>query len=249
MVTQPLISIITVCRNAETTIGATLKSVDEQTFTDYEHIIIDGASSDATLSIIKSAPNERRRLSSDPDRGIYDAMNRGLERARGRYVIFLNAGDRFHSPTTLNLYASAISVNPEADIVYGETDIVDINGNYIGPRHLSAPEVLTAESFADGMLVCHQAFMASTRITSYYDVRYKFSADYDWCIRCLQRSRLNINLNAVTIDYLNEGETTRNRSRSLYERFKIMSYYFGAGKSIRRHFSFLRRYIKRRNRK
>ena len=242
---QPLISIITVCRNASATIGPTLKSVDEQTFDDYEHIIVDGVSTDDTLAIVKSSVNHRRRVSSEPDRGIYDAMNRGIERARGRYLLFLNAGDRFHAPDTLSLYAVAIEQHPGADIIYGETDIVDADGKFIAPRHLSVPENLQIDSFAEGMTICHQAFMVSSRIASYYNIKYRYSSDYDWCIRCIQRSRLNVNLHAVVIDYLYEGETTRHRNRSLYERFKIMSYYYGAVKSMWRHLGFIKRRMKR----
>jgi hypothetical protein len=136
--------------------------------------------------------------------------------------------------------------NDYPGIIYGQTDIVDLNGNKLGNRHLLAPESLTLDSFANGMVVCHQAFIALRRITGYYNLKYRFSADYDWCIRCLQHSRSNIYANTVLIDYLNEGVTTSNRYASLLERFKIMCHYYGTTATLLNHIKFIPRFIKRR---
>lgn len=119
----------------------------------------------------------------------------------------------------MQLIADAIKANNDPGIVYGQTNIVDNEGNYIGPRHLLAPEKLTLKSFANGMLVCHQAFIAVRKIAGFYSLDYRFSSDYEWCIRCLQHSRKNVGLgDTVLIDYLSEGLTTRNHSSSLRER-------------------------------
>ncbi|MDE6321826.1 MAG: glycosyltransferase, partial [Muribaculaceae bacterium] len=174
-----------------------------------------------------------------PDRGLYDAMNKGLARAQGDYVIFLNAGDSFHSPDTLQLIADAAMDHDYPGIIYGQTDIVDADRRRIGPRHLTAPEVLEFKSMANGMVVCHQAFVALRKITEPFDLRYRFSADYEWCLRCLKKSKRNQYIDAVLIDYLNEGVTTRNHSKSLMERFKIMCRYYGTLPTIARHFKFL----------
>ena len=107
MAKSPLFSIITITYNAEQTLPATLASVDAQTFTDYEHLIIDGASTDATCSLANAPGNMRRHTFSEPDRGLYDAMNKGLARARGEYLLFLNAGDAFSSCGILARYAEA----------------------------------------------------------------------------------------------------------------------------------------------
>ncbi len=243
---MPLFSIITVCYNAASTLTPTLDSVDEQTYTDYEHLIIDGASTDGTQAVAESVPNDRRRILSEPDRGIYDAMNKGISMSKGSYLIFLNAGDRFHSPDTLAIIAEAIRKADKPGIVYGQTDIVDENGKRIGPRHLTAPAELTLESFADGMVVCHQAFVVLKRIVGFYNLKYHYSADYEWCIRCLQHSRKNVGLvDTVLIDYLSEGMTTRHHKASLKERFKIMSYYYGLLPTLRRHIGFFARWRKR----
>ncbi len=243
---RPLISVITITFNASETLPLTMESVAEQTFTDFEHIIVDGASTDDTILIGRKLGTSGLRIISEPDNGLYDAMNKGIKLACGRYLIFLNSGDKFHASDTLSAYADAIeSQNP--DIVYGDTDIVDIEGKRIGPRHLSAPEILTVDSFRKGMLICHQAFMVRRDISPLYDTDYRFSADYDWCIRCIKASRAGnrVNLKRVTIDYLADGMTDHNKKASLMERFKIMASHYGTLKAIVAHMSFLPRAIKR----
>ena len=244
---MPLFSIITICYNAAETIERTLESVDCQTFGDYEHLIVDGASTDKTVDMVIARANPRRRLISERDNGLYDAMNKGIVNTSGKYLIFLNAGDKFHDSGILDAIAETISSNGSPGIVYGQTDIVDNNGCRIGPRHLSAPGTLTFRSFASGMLVCHQAFVALRRIAPKFDTGYRFSADYKWCVECLKNSRCNVGLtDTVFIDYLNEGVTTKNRIPSLIERFKIMSFYYGFLPTVFRHAGFVFRALKRR---
>lgn len=244
----PLISIITVTFNAGATLPATIKSVEEQTFRDFEYIIVDGKSRDNTLELARTCRVSDIRIKSESDNGIYDAMNKGIGMANGQYLIFLNAGDSFHAPDTLQRIADAIRDNDTPGIVYGQTELVDSDRNLLGPRHLNAPEVLTYESFKDGMLVCHQAFVVLAKIAPLYDLKYKLSADYDWCIQCLQHSRKNVYIPGVMIDYLSEGASTQQRRRSLKERFKIMCYYYGTLPTIMRHISFVPRYLANRRR-
>ena len=244
---EPLFSIITATYNAADTVGRTLASVDAQTFADYEHIVVDGASADGTTGLVNAAENPARRLISEPDRGLYDAMNKGIATATGRYLIFLNAGDKFHSPDTLKLLADAVAREDSPGIVYGQTLIVDDAGRTVGERHLRAPAELTLKSFARGMLVCHQAFVPLRRIAGFYNLKYRYSADYEWCIRCLQHSRKNVGLtDTYLVDYLSEGLTTRHRLPSLMERFRIMSYYYGFFSTVCRHFGFVVRALRRR---
>ncbi|MDE5758035.1 MAG: glycosyltransferase [Allobaculum sp.] len=243
---RPLISVITITYNSSETLPLTMESIAEQTFKDFEHIIVDGASKDDTIIVARRMGSRELRIISEPDDGLYHAMNKGLKMARGRYLIFLNSGDRFHSADTLKAYADAISKsNP--DIIYGDTDIVDIEGKRIGPRHLSVPEILTVDSFSRGMLICHQAFMVKKDIAPLYDTDYHFSADYDWCIRCIKASRAGdrVNLRQVTIDYLSDGMTDHNKKASLVERFRIMAAHYGSMKAITAHLSFIPRAIKR----
>ena len=243
---RPLISVITITYNAAETLPLTMESVAEQSFGDFEHIVVDGASTDDTITLARRLGRSGLRIISEPDDGLYDAMNKGIKAAKGRYLLFLNSGDRFHSQDTLKAYADAIAErNP--DIIYGDTDIVDIEGKRIGPRHLSAPEMLTFDSFSNGMLICHQAFMVRKDIAPLYDTDYRFSADYDWCIRCIKASRAGdrVNLHMVVIDYLADGLTDKHKKASLVERFKIMAAHYGSMKAIAAHLSFIPRAIKR----
>lgn len=243
----PLFSIITVTYNAASTLPATLKSVKEQTSSLFEHIIMDGVSTDRTLKLAIDAGIPQARIYSSPDKGIYDAMNKAMDVAKGDYLIFLNAGDSFHSPDTLSLLAKEIIDNDYPGIIYGQTNLVDSQRRFIAPRHLTAPETLTLESFKEGMLVCHQAFIVNRKLAQPYDTKFRYSADYEWCIRCLQRSRHNRYVPEVLIDYLLEGTTTANRRKSLAERFRIMSYYYGLLPTVARHLAFIPRFLKQKH--
>lgn len=243
---SPLFSIITVTYNAAETLPATLASVKEQSCKLYEYIVMDGVSKDNTVQLATDANIPNARIISSPDKGLYDAMNKAIDIATGEYLIFLNAGDAFHSPDTLQKIADVIMNHDFPGIVYGQTQLVNANRQRIGDRHLTAPEELTLKSFAEGMLVCHQAFIALRRIVGHYDLRYRFSADYEWCIRCLQHSRNNVYIPHTIIDYLSEGLTTANRKASLKERFKIMCYYYGTIPTVLRHLKFIPRFLKQR---
>lgn len=242
---KPLFSIITVSYNAASTLPATLASVREQTCRLYEYILIDGASADNTVKLASESGIEPMTIISEKDKGIYDAMNKGLGIATGDYVIFLNAGDFFHNAHTLQLIADAIMDNDYPGIVYGQTQIVDSSRKRIGDRHLTAPADLTLDSFKNGMVVCHQAFIVLRKLVDNYDTRYRFSADYEWCIRCLQRSQRNCYIDRILIDYLSEGVTTANHRASLLERFRIMSHYFGFFPTLFRHVGFFIRNLRR----
>lgn len=244
----PLVSIITVTYNAASSIEPTMLSVSSQTASDYEHIVMDGASSDKTLEIVNNHKTGHTHIFSSPDKGIYDAMNKAMDVARGKYLLFLNAGDTFAGSDALARFITAIENNNMPDIVYGQTLLVDSDRKVLGPRHLEAPENLTLDSFRNGMVVCHQAFMVQRKIAPLYNIHYRFSADYEWCIRCLQQAQRNIYLGSKpVIHYLSEGLTTHNHKSSLKERFDIMAEYFGIMPTILRHFGFATRYLRRRH--
>ncbi len=240
-----LFSIITVCHNAARTIAPTLRSIQEQTWIDFEYIVKDGASSDGTQQAVIDSGIPGLRFISEPDSGIYDAMNHAMSMAKGEYLIFLNAGDSFASPDTLSHFAEAIRRHDYPGIVYGQTKTVDSERTVIGDRHLRAPEQLSLKSFADGMVVCHQAMAVLRKISDRYDTSYRFSADYLWGIHCLQHSRHNVYLDECVIHYLNEGTTTANRYSSLLERLRIMCRYYGVLPTLLRHVKFAYRSIRR----
>jgi len=242
---QPLFTIITVTWNAAAVLEPTLESIRRQTCSDYELLLQDGASTDDTLEIAKRVSIASMRVFSEPDKGLYDAMNKGIARARGRYLMFLNAGDTLADETVLARLA--VLAADEPGVIYGQTQLVNSRREVVGKRHLTAPKHLTAKSFLDGMVVCHQAFVARRDLAPQYDARYRYSADYDWCIRVLEQSPANAYAgDTPIISYLDEGLTTRHHHSSLWERYRIMCRHYGTRAATLRHLTFIPRYIKRR---
>lgn len=232
---HPKFSIITVTYNAGAVLEDTIQSVITQTYRNVEYIILDGGSKDHTLDIINRYREHIHTLVSEPDKGLYDAMNKGIRLATGDYLCFLNAGDELHEDDTLQLMVHSITGTELPDVLYGETAIVDEEGHFLRMRRLSAPENLNWKSFKDGMLVCHQAFFPRRELAEPYDLRYRFSADFDWCIRIMKKSHTLHNTHLTLIDYLNEGVTTRNHRASLHERFRIMCRHYGYLSTLARH--------------
>lgn len=225
---QPVFSIITVTYNAAPFLERTLQSVLGQTYPGIEYILIDGKSEDNTVEIIRQYQDRLSYWHSEPDEGLYDAMNKGLRQATGDYVWFINAGDTFYTNNTLREVADLIrSENTMPDILYGETMIVGRNGKALGLRRLRAPERLTWRSFRMGMLVCHQSFVVKREIAPAYDTRYQLSSDIDWCIRCLQKARNIQNTRQVLSCFMEDGMSSTQRKQSLKERFRILSHYYG----------------------
>jgi glycosyltransferase involved in cell wall biosynthesis len=219
----------------------TLDSVLHQDYPEITHLIIDGASTDGTLEMVNdyiersNAANNGHKvlLMSEPDNGIYDAMNKGLRSIDGDYVCFLNAGDFLPAPDIASRIISAVENSPLPSVLYGDTDIVDSEGNFLHHRRLSPPEHLTWKSFRQGMLVCHQAFYARTdfAIATPFDQQYRYSADVDWCIRVMKAAAKEnvplLNLHMVVVNYTQEGQTTLHHRESLLERYRVMEHHYG----------------------
>ena len=234
---HPKFSIITVTYNAEKVLEDTIQSVIFQTYRNVEYIIVDGASKDHTLEIVNKYHNRINKVISEPDKGLYDAMNKGIQLATGDYLCFLNAGDKFHDSETLQKVVHTLKGQELPDVIYGETAIVDEEGHFLHMRRLSAPAHLNWKSFKQGMLVCHQAFFANRELATnhLYDLQYRFSADFDWCIRIMKKAKCLHNTRLTLIDYLNEGMTTKNHKASLKERFCIMAKHYGLISTILHH--------------
>ena len=183
---NPVFSIITITYNASRWLEQTILNILSQSYSNIEYIIIDGGSTDGTVDIIERYASGISYWVSEPDKGIYDAMNKGLQKATGDYVWFINAGDSLYTSDTVQRVASLIQKKKVLpDIIYGETSIIDENGNSLGRRRLKAPDKLSWKSFRMGMLVCHQSFITKRTIVPLYDLTYRYSADFDWCIRCM----------------------------------------------------------------
>ena len=253
-----LITYVTVTFNAAAVLQRTLDSVLAQDYPDIVHLIIDGASTDGTQEMVndyiersnESGNGHRIQLMSEPDKGIYDAMNKGLRSLDGDYVCFLNAGDFLPASDTVSRIAAAVAESAPA-VLYGDTDIVDGEGHFLHHRRLAPPKNLTWKSFRHGMLVCHQAFYARTdfAIATPYDQQYHYSADVDWCIRIMKAAaKENVplqNLHMVVANYTEEGQTTLHHRESLWERFHIMTRHYGWLSTIAMHLWFVVRSLKK----
>lgn len=250
------ITYVTITFNAADVLQRTLDSVLQQDYPHIVHLIIDGASTDSTLQLVSdyversnAADNGHTiHVTSEPDHGIYDAMNKGLRSLDGDYVCFLNAGDTLPSADTTSLIAAKAGQSASLPaVLYGDTDIVDAEGRFLRHRRLSPPEQLTWRSFRHGMLVCHQAFYARTdfAIATPYDLRYRYSADVDWCIRVMKSAEQEhvplLNLKMVVANYLEEGTTTRHHRASLLERFSVMRRHYGLPTTLAMHAWFVLR--------
>jgi len=244
------ISIVSITYNAAQVLQRTLDSVSSQTYRDIEHLIIDGSSKDETVALANAY---KRQVSyavvvqSEPDHGIYDAMNKGLRLATGDYIVFMNAGDTFHEPTTLERIAA--SATTSVAVLYGDTNVVDDEGRFLRKRHLSAPDHLTWRSFKHGMLVCHQAFYARLDIARdiLYNLQYHHSADVDWCIRVMKEAERRhltlVRVPGVVADFLDGGDSTQNHRDSLKERFSVMRRHYGLLTTLTMHAWFVVRAI------
>lgn len=249
------ISVVTITYNAEAVLQRTLDSVLSQSYPYVEHLIIDGASKDGTLALAEQYREESTEkaashevvIQSEPDHGIYDAMNKGLQKATGDYVLFLNAGDTLPATDTLELVMD--KAGDGVGVLYGHTDVVDGEGNFLYHRRLQPPERLSWRSFRQGMLVCHQAFYARTEIAQNnpYDLQYRFSADVDWCIRVMKEAERRglqlVNLHTVVANYLEEGATTKNHKASLRERYLVMQRHYGVVQTFLLHCWFVVRAV------
>ncbi|MDR1645488.1 MAG: glycosyltransferase [Tannerellaceae bacterium] len=238
----PVFSIITVTYNAAHCLEETISSVLKQTHPQIEYLIIDGASTDGTVDIIRQYEDRISLWVSEADKGLYDAMNKGLQKATGDYVWFLNAGDRLYSADTVRQISLLQKSAALPDIIYGETALMNEKGEALGLRRLKAPEVLTWKSFRMGMKVCHQSFIVKRTVAPLFDLQYRYSSDFDWCIRCMKKAGTIFNTHLILSDFLDGGLSTIRRKTSLKERYHIMCKYYGATSTTLLHLWFAIRF-------
>lgn len=235
-------TIVTCTFNAEHELQRTLDSVRHQTYPHVEHLILDGLSKDRTVQLAEAYKQRSDKdetghditIVSEKDGGLYNAMNKGIRRATGDYILFLNAGDVFPSAETLEHVAACVGEGETLPgVLYGDTDIVDDEGHFLRHRRLRPPRRLSWRSFRWGMVVCHQAFYARTDLAknNLYDLQYRYSADVDWCIRVMKaaaRKQLPLrNIGEVVANYLEGGMSIKNHRASLKERFHVMAKHYG----------------------
>lgn len=208
------ITVVTVCRNVEPMLRTTIESVKAQTYKDIEYIIVDGASTDGSRQLIAAEPCVSRWV-SEPDRGIYDAMNKGVGMGTGDWVIFMNAGDTFHSPDTLAQVAAQIE--PTDDVVYGAVVKADKDGK---------PMVKAALAMRNShrMLFCHQSALARRELLLQipFDIRHKYSADFLFFKTAYKQGKRFHRLDMPIADFDTSGVSNRRRSAGLADNISVI---------------------------
>ena len=241
---SPKISIITIVYNKVGEIEHTLKSIIHQTYKNIEYIVIDGNSNDGTKKIIEKHLSGIHTYISEKDKGIYDAMNKGLRKASGDYILFINGGDKLHDINTLqDIFNTSIKSTELPDIIYGECLLIKTDGTPIFTRskykHQKFPETLNHFSFKHGTNISHQSFIVKRIIAPRFDLKYKWSSDVDWMLNCIKASQSSIAYNNIISDFVIGGATDKFKIQSLTERFKIMSKHYGFFKTILFHIEIL----------
>lgn len=171
---MPKISIVTINRNNAEGLEKTIRSVIEQVYDNYEYIIIDGASSDSSIDIIKKYSNSIGYWISEPDKGVYDAMNKGASIATGDWICFMNSGDVFCNKEVLqNVFVEDQNLVLASDVIYGDTVLVTHSVKFV-------PRIAPLESILIDKPFCHQSCFVKTSLQKEYkfDLRYKICADH-----------------------------------------------------------------------
>ncbi|HOF16310.1 MAG TPA: glycosyltransferase family 2 protein [Bacteroidales bacterium] len=249
----PIVTIITITYNAEIVIEKTIQSVLNQTYSDFEHLIIDGKSTDGTIAIVEKYEADIRngnyaifphqfRWISEPDTGLYHAMNKGIELAKGNYIWFMNAGDKIHANDTLEKIAKKINENQNPTVLYGQSLIIDQNDRPLGERHKIAPSDLHLNHMLNGLVVCHQSILVKRDKAPLYDLQYRIASDYDWVIKVLMQSESNIYMDDYLSNFMIAGTSSVNRKRAWKERYCIMKKHFGLCKTLWAHFKIVLKY-------
>ena len=248
MPTSPTISIITVVYNGATLLEGTIKSVQEQSYPNIEYLIIDGGSTDGTLDIIENYQQVITKSVSEPDNGLYDAMNKGMEMATGDFIWFLNCGDHIYAPEIVEKLAAQCL--PDTDIIYGEVMLVDDQRQELGTRSECTVQKLPAQlkwqDMAKGMVVCHQGFLPRREIAPPY-MDNNLTADIEWVIQCLKKSKITKHSTMILATYLTGGISKQHHRQSLKDRYTVLKKHFGFWKNLWNHCFIVLRSITSRN--
>ncbi|MBY3757554.1 glycosyltransferase [Azospirillum formosense] len=217
------VSVITICRNVRHGIGRTLESIAQQTYQDVEHIVIDGASTDGTLDLLEAHRDRIAVLVSEPDGGIYDAMNKGLARATGDVILFLNAEDWFYDAHSLENAVRFMTQHPEADLFYGDIEVRLPDGNSV--IHIPQEADKAAETMICGCLP-HQGTFARRSVfdrTGPFDTRWRVHADYEWFLKAIADDTITLTHMPVIVASFGLGGTSSNLAKGQPEVYAIQN--------------------------
>lgn len=169
------ISVVTVCYNAATTIEETILSVINQTYSNIEYIVIDGGSSDKTIDIIRKYDDKIAYWISEPDNGIYDAMNKAISLCTGEWINFMNSGDSFHSNDSVSVVADILKQNTDIEVIYG-----DVNIRYDWGEKIYKP--LPLDELKNKMVFSHQSCFVKSKLMKEekFSLKYKIAGDYNF---------------------------------------------------------------------
>ena len=214
----PKVTIVTVTYNAEEYLEQTIKSVIKQDYPNIEYIIIDGASSDRTVEIIKEYQKYISYWTSEPDSGIYDAMNKGIDIATGEWINFMNAGDSFAEPSTISNVINNLDKN---------TDIIAGDIYYLENSKSTYKKSYGLDKKFDGMFCCHQAMFVKTYLMKKYKFNtiYKIVADYDFTLKCAMNNYNFQFVDFAVANFLSGGISETNKIQAKIEDFFIQSHY------------------------
>ena len=216
----PLISIITVVFNGEDFLEETIQSVLNQTYRNIEYIIIDGASTDGTLEIIKKYKSSIDYFSSEKDKGIYDAMNKGIDAANGNWINFMNAGDKFYDSTTCSNTFNNNKYSNDVDILYGDL-IVDYG------EFQRLENARSINSIWKGIPFSHQSSFIKTAYhkNNKYSLNYKIGGDFEFFYKSFNEGRgfkyIGHIVSIMGVDGLSDG----NRFYSIWQKHQIVNDY------------------------
>jgi len=223
----PRFSIITVCRNAQALIGPTIDSLARQDFRDFEYLVIDGASTDGTLDVIRTqAVGLELRMLSEPDDGIYDAMNKGARLANGQWLYFMNAGDAFVNASVLRNVAMKLKERSESDLGYG-----DVIYTGTGGQRLVSFKWITSRNLLFTHL-CHQSVFAKRATFNrfgFFDTRYRINADFEWLLRIFRGGGRCLYLGFTIAFFDDSGVSSRAYKERRSERSTIINSYLPPG--------------------
>jgi len=239
---KPIISIITIIYNGVDLLPGTIESVIGQTYRGIEYIVVDGGSGDGTVDIIKKYAAQISQWISEPDEGLYDAMNKGLKMATGDFVWFMNAGDHIYATDTVEKMIEKWT--PDTDILYGEVMLVDDARKELGTRSATTQQKLTNplhwQDLAKGMVVCHQGFLPRRTIAPFY-IKNNLTADIDWVIKCLKASKRTTATELIVASYLVGGLSKQQHRQSLQDRYVVLKEHFGFWGNLWNHLGILLR--------
>jgi glycosyltransferase len=207
------ISVITVCFNSETTIAHTITSFLAQTHANKEMVVVDGCSTDSTLEIVRSFREPAIRIFSEPDGGIYDAMNKGMKLYQGDAFGFLNSDDMFHDSTALERISAGLS---DADVVYGDVLFVT-DQTHKRPVRTWRAGPYRRGCFRYGWLPPHPTFYIRRELAGAvgpFDLSYGLSSDYDYMLRAMEVQSPRVRyIPNILVDFMHGGSTTQSPLR------------------------------------